>query len=61
MPNPKRRHSHQRTALRRTNYTATMPEIDKSKQVGGSPYTLRHCATPEGYYKGRKLPGFNKD
>lgn len=58
MPNPKRRHSHQRTALRRTNYTATLPEIQQNKQVGGEPYVLRHCATPDGYYKGRRLPGF---
>ncbi len=58
MPNPKRRHSHQRTALRRTNYTATMPEIQVNKRVGGEPYMLRHCATPDGYFKGRRLPGF---
>jgi len=57
MPNPKRRFSHQRTALRRTNYNATLPEIEANKQVGGDPFKLRHMATPEGYYKGRKLPG----
>jgi large subunit ribosomal protein L32 len=58
MPNPKRRHSHQRTALRRTHYVAEMPEIEASKQVGGYPFKLRHRATPEGYFKGRLLPGF---
>lgn len=58
MPNPKRRFSHQRTALRRTNYTATMPEIENNKQVGGEPFKLRHNATPDGYYKGRRLPGY---
>ncbi|WP_025225331.1 50S ribosomal protein L32 [Fimbriimonas ginsengisoli] len=58
MPNPKRRHSHQRTALRRTNYVAIMPEIQVNKQVGGEPYNLRFVATPDGYYKGRLLPGF---
>ena len=58
MPNPKRRHSHQRTALRRTNYTAVMPEISVNKQVGGEPFKLNHNATPDGYYKGRRLPGF---
>lgn len=58
MPNPKRRHSHQRTALRRTNYVAEMPEIEINKQVGGEPYKLRFTATPDGYYKGRRLPGF---
>ncbi|MFZ4508518.1 MAG: 50S ribosomal protein L32 [Fimbriimonas sp.] len=58
MPNPKRRHSHQRTALRRTNYTATLPEIEATKQVGSEPFHRRHCATPDGYFKGRLLPGF---
>jgi ribosomal protein L32 len=58
MPLPKRRHSHQRTALRRTHYVAVMPEIQPNKQLGGEPYILRHCATPDGYFKGRRLPGF---
>lgn len=58
MPNPKRRFSHQRTALRRTNYKAEMPEITENKQRGGEPFHLRHNATPDGYYKGRRLPGF---
>ena len=58
MPNPKRRHSHQRTALRRTNYNATMPEIQLNKRPNGEPYILRHHATPDGYIKGRRLPGF---
>jgi ribosomal protein L32 len=58
MPNPKRRHSHQRTALRRTNYVAILPEIEINKQVGGEAYKLRSVATPDGYYKGRRLPGF---
>jgi ribosomal protein L32 len=58
MPNPKRRHSHQRTALRRTNYVAILPEIIINKQVGGEPFRLNHNATPDGYYKGRRLPGF---
>jgi ribosomal protein L32 len=58
MPLPKRRHSHQRTALRRTHYTAEMPEITPNKQVGGEAFKLNHNATPDGYYKGRRLPGF---
>jgi large subunit ribosomal protein L32 len=58
MPNPKRRHSHQRTAKRRTHYGTIMPEIQENKRVGGEPYFLRHNATPDGYYKGRRLPGF---
>lgn len=57
MPNPKRRHSHQRTALRRTHYTTDMPEIQVDKKVGGD-FILRHRASPDGYYKGRRLPGF---
>ncbi len=58
MPNPKRRHSHQRTAKRRTHYTAEMPEITLDKQNGPEPYRLMHNASPDGYYKGRRLPGF---
>ena len=58
MPNPKRRHSHQRTALRRTNYVAILPEITANKQIGGEPFYLNHNATPDGYFKGRRLPGF---
>ena len=58
MPNPKRRHSHQRTAKRRTHYTTTLPEIDVNKTQGGEPFKLRHFASPEGYYNGRRLPGF---
>jgi len=61
MPNPKRRFSHQRTALRRTHYVAILPEIQVNRQVGGEPYILRHHATPDGYYKGRKLPGFKSE
>ena len=58
MPNPKRRFSHQRTALRRTNYNTELPEVEATKQVGGEPFKLRFRATPDGYYKGRRLPGF---
>jgi ribosomal protein L32 len=58
MPNPKRRFSHQRTALRRTHYTTDLPEIQPNKSAGADPYFLRFHATPDGYYKGRLLPGF---
>lgn len=58
MPNPKRRHSHQRTALRRTHYTTDMPEIAVNRQSTGEPHHRYHFATPDGYYKGRRLPGF---
>lgn len=58
MPNPKRRFSHQRTAKRRTNYTTDMPEVQRNRNVGGEPFILRHHASPEGYFKGRRLPGY---
>jgi ribosomal protein L32 len=35
-----------------------MPEITPSKQTTGEPFILPHHATPDGYYKGRRLPGF---
>ncbi|MBI5707493.1 MAG: 50S ribosomal protein L32 [Armatimonadetes bacterium] len=58
MPLPKRRHSHQRTALRRTNYITELPEVTEEKRVGGESHHLNHHATPDGFYKGRRLPGF---
>lgn len=58
MPNPKRRFSHQRTAKRRTNYTTEMPELTLNKQVGGEQYRLRHHASRDGYYRGRRLSGY---
>jgi ribosomal protein L32 len=58
MPNPKRKFSHQRTAKRRTHYTATLPEITPTKNNQGEPFSLNHCASPDGYYKGRRLPGY---
>lgn len=58
MPNPKRRHSHARTAKRRTHYVAIMKEISPNKQSNGEPYHLSHNATPDGYYRGRRLPGY---
>jgi ribosomal protein L32 len=58
MPNPKRRHSHARTAKRRTHYVAKLVELQPNKQNTGEPFHLRHHATPDGYYRGRRLPGF---
>ena len=58
MANPKRRHSHARTAKRRTHYTATVPEVSANKQSSGESHHLSHNATPDGYYKGRRLPGY---
>jgi ribosomal protein L32 len=53
-----RKMSHSRGAKRRTHYKTTMPEIQANKQIDGEPFYLSHNATPEGYYKGRRLPGF---
>ncbi len=58
MPNPKRKHSHARSAKRRATWTTEMPEITPNRQQGGEPFVLPHKATPDGYYKGRRLPGF---
>jgi ribosomal protein L32 len=58
MPNPKRKHSHARSAKRRTTWKTEMPEVTPNKMVGGEPFVKPHCATPDGYYKGRRLPGF---
>jgi len=58
MPLPKRRHSHQRTALRRTHYTTELPEVTEERKVGSESFHLNHNATNDGYYKGRRLPGF---
>ncbi len=35
-----------------------MPEITPTKNVNGEPFSLRHSASPDGYYKGRRLPGY---
>lgn len=54
MPNPKRRHSQQRSAKRRTHYKATAETFSVDKVTGES--HLRHRAHwVEGklYYKGR--------
>ncbi|KAA0229289.1 MAG: 50S ribosomal protein L32 [Armatimonadetes bacterium] len=58
MPNPKRKHSHARSAKRRGTWRTEMPELVPNKQQGGSPFVLPHTATPDGYYKGRRLPGY---
>lgn len=58
MPNPKRKHSHARGAKRRTHWTTTMPEVSETKNVNGEPLHVRHTASTDGYYKGRRLPGF---
>jgi len=52
MPLPKRRHSNQRTRLRRTHYKLTVPSISSCPRCHAA--TLNHNACPScGYYKGR--------
>ncbi|MBC7903006.1 MAG: 50S ribosomal protein L32 [Gemmatimonadaceae bacterium] len=54
MPNPKRRHSQQRSAKRRTHYKAS--EITLSKDSGTGELHVRHRAhVSEGklYYRGK--------
>jgi len=61
MPNPKRKHSRARSAKRRaSNFQAEMPTVVLNRQQGGEPFVLPHTASPDGYYKGRKLPGFRE-
>lgn len=58
MAHPKRKHSKQRSRKRRTHYKTTMPETTETGSIGGEPVARNHCASPDGYYKGRKLPGY---
>ncbi len=54
MPNPKRRHSQQRSAKRRTHYNASEPTLSTDSATGA--LHLRHRAhVSEGklYYKGK--------
>ncbi|MCX8480654.1 MAG: 50S ribosomal protein L32 [Sediminibacterium sp.] len=54
MPNPKRRHSQQRSAKRRTHYVAQSITLSKDKTTGE--FHVRHRAhVSEGklYYKGQ--------
>ena len=53
MPNPKRRHSHQRTATRRAH------DALSAKQLATDPTTgethVRHHVTADGYYRGKQV------
>ncbi len=60
MAHPKRKHSHQRSAKRRTHFTTEMLELSATKNVQGDPLHVRHCASKDGYYKGRRLPGYKE-
>lgn len=58
MAHPKRKTSNQRKAKRRTHDKAEMPTIVETKNAQGEPFRLNHNASPDGYYKGRRLPGY---
>ncbi len=54
MPNPKRRHSKQRTAKRRTHYKAVPATTMACPNCGSA--KLSHAACREcGYYNGRRV------
>jgi ribosomal protein L32 len=62
MPNPKRKHSHARSAKRRGTWRTEMPEISPNRTAGTPfPFVKPHHASPDGYYKGRRLPGFKDE
>ncbi|HWP31551.1 MAG TPA: 50S ribosomal protein L32 [Fimbriimonadales bacterium] len=60
MPNPKRKHSHARSAKRRGNWRTKAPELVLNRVQGGERFILAHNASPDGFYKGRRLPGFKE-
>ncbi|MBK7762344.1 MAG: 50S ribosomal protein L32 [Bacteroidetes bacterium] len=54
MPNPKRRHSQQRSAKRRTHYKATIDTLSTDKTTGEMHMRHRaHWSENKLYYKGR--------
>lgn len=54
MPNPKRRHSQQRSAKRRTHYKATAPTISVDQTTGEAHVRHRaHVSEGKLYYKGK--------
>jgi large subunit ribosomal protein L32 len=54
MAHPKRRQSHQRTAKRRTHYTANMPTLSTDKTTGETHQRHRaHWVEHQLFYKGR--------
>lgn len=54
MPNPKRRHSQQRSAKRRTHYTASAPTLSKDSTTGEIHVRHRaHVSEGKLYYKGK--------
>lgn len=56
MPNPKRRHSQQRSAKRRTHYKAQVQTLSTDKQTGETHMRHRaHWVENVLYYKGRPV------
>lgn len=54
MPNPKRRHSQQRTAKRRTHYKATAATLTTDSATGETHVRHRaHVSEGKLYYKGK--------
>ena len=54
MPNPKRRHSQQRTAKRRTHYKATAATLTTDSTTGETHVRHRaHVSEGKLYYKGK--------
>ena len=54
MPNPKRRHSQQRSAKRRTHYKATAAKLSKDSTTGELHVRHRaHVSEGKLYYKGK--------
>lgn len=54
MPNPKRRHSQQRSAKRRTHYKAVAATLSTDKATGETHVRHRaHVSEGKLYYKGR--------
>lgn len=54
MPLPKRRHSNQRTRLRRTHYKLDVPTVGECPRCH-APAQPHHVCLSCGYYKGRLI------
>ena len=54
MPLPKRRHSNQRTRLRRTHYKLDVPTISKCSNCN-EPVMYHHVCPSCGFYRGKKV------
>lgn len=62
MPNPKRRHSQQRSAKRRTHYKATAETISVDKTTGEAHMRHRaHWSEGKLYYRGRVVVDNNPE